>query len=116
MRGAGFGTKDRRRIATAGAKRSPALPDLPTIAESGYPEIESTSWWGLVAPAAVPREIVDRLGAETTRILNLPDVRERLISQGAEPAGNTPAAFAEYIKSEIGKWARMVKETGVRLE
>jgi tripartite-type tricarboxylate transporter receptor subunit TctC len=105
-----------RRIATAGAKRSPAMPELPTIAESGYPEIESTSWWGLIAPAAVPREIIDRLGAETARILNTPDVKERLVSQGAEPAGTTPDQFAAFIKSEIVKWARMVKETGVKLE
>jgi tripartite-type tricarboxylate transporter receptor subunit TctC len=104
-----------RGIATAGVKRSPSMPELPTIAESGYPEIESTSWWGLVAPVAVPRDIIDRLGAETARILNTPEVKERLVSQGAEPVGNTPDQFAAFIKSEITKWARMVKETGVKV-
>ena len=105
-----------RRIATAGAKRSPAMPEVPTIAESGYPEIEATSWWGLIGPAGVPREIVDRLAGETIRILNAPEVKERLMSQGGDAAGTTPEQFSAFIKSEISKWARMVKETGVKLE
>jgi len=92
------------------------MPEVPTIAESGYPEIESTSWWGLIAPAGVPREIVDKLAGETIRILNATDVKERLTSQGGEAAGTTPDQFAAYIKSEIARWARMVKETGIMLE
>ena len=105
-----------RAVAVASAKRSAAMPDVPTVAEAGYPEVDSTSWWGLLAPAGVPKEIIDRLSAETIRLLNQADVRQRLMSEGAEPSPMTPEQFAAFIKSEMVKWANLVKLTGVKLE
>jgi tripartite-type tricarboxylate transporter receptor subunit TctC len=105
-----------RAIAQTGEKRSPALPDVPTIAESGFPKFEATAWYGVHAPAKTPKPIVNRLNAEFVKALKLPDVRERLTSLGFEIAGSTPEQYGSYIKSEITKWAKVVKASGARPE
>jgi len=105
-----------RQIAVTSAQRFPPLPDVPTVAEAGYPQFDMTSWWGLLAPAGVSREIVARLHADAVKVLNTPDMKERLASQGAMVTTNTPAEFARYIGTEIANWSRIVKESGARLE
>ena len=105
-----------RAIAQTGEKRSPALPDVPTIAESGFPKFEATAWYGVHAPAKTPKPIVNKLNAEFVKALKLPDVRERLSSLGFEIAGSTPEQYASYIKSEIKKWEKVVKASGAKPE
>jgi tripartite-type tricarboxylate transporter receptor subunit TctC len=102
-----------RLLAVSPATRSPAVPDVPTIAEAGVPGYETLAWFGLVAPARTPRDIVDKLSAETARILKLPDVNQKLLEQSAEPVGNTPQEFDAFIKSEIAKWAKVIADAGV---
>jgi tripartite-type tricarboxylate transporter receptor subunit TctC len=105
-----------RALAVSSATRSALVPDIPTVAESGVPGYELNVWFGLVAPAATPREIVQKLNAECLRILALPDVRERFLSQGVEPRGSTPAEFAEHIRSQMAKWSKVVRDAGVVAE
>ncbi len=105
-----------RALAITPAKRSPAVPDLPTIAEAGVRGYESGAWFGLLAPAKTPRDIIAKLNAETLRILQLPDVKARLVELGAEPAGGTPEQFGAHIKSEIAKWAKVIKDANVELQ
>jgi tripartite-type tricarboxylate transporter receptor subunit TctC len=104
-----------RPIAMTTAKRSAAMPDLPTIAESGVTGYEAATWYGLLAPARTPRPVIDRLHGEVVKILAGP-TRQRLESQGFEPDGGTPAAFAAYIKAEIAKWANVIKTAGIPAE
>lgn len=105
-----------RALAVSTATRSPAAPDLPTMAEAGVPGYSSGAWFGLMAPAGTPKAVVEKLAAETQRIVKLPDVRERLSALGAEPVGGSPAAFAEHIKGEIAKWAKVIKDAKVELQ
>ncbi|MDB5812626.1 MAG: hypothetical protein JWN94_4748 [Betaproteobacteria bacterium] len=105
-----------RALAVTGEKRSPAVPDLPTIAESGFPKFEATAWYGVLAPAKTPLAIINRLHDEIIRALKLPDVKERLEYVGFELVGSTPAAFGHYIKTEITKWAPVVKASGAKPE
>jgi tripartite-type tricarboxylate transporter receptor subunit TctC len=105
-----------RAIAVTSAKRSPAAPDLPTIAESGVPGYEAVAWFGVLAPAATPPAIVKKLNAEIIKVLKSPDVAERLSSQGAEPVSNTPEQFSAYIKSEMAKWAKVIKASGAQVD
>ena len=105
-----------RALAVSGAHRSPALPDTPTMIEAGVKGYESYTWYGLLAPKATPRAVVMKLNAETVSILKLPDVRERLLADGAEPVGNTPEEFGAFIKAEIDKWGRVIKAAGLRAE
>ena len=102
-------------------RRSAALPDLPTVAEAAVAEarlagFDISTWYGLWAPKNTPREIVERLAAETAKILKLPDVRERYAALGAEPVGSTPDEFAAYCRSELAKWAKVVKESGAKAD
>ncbi len=97
-------------------KRSAVAPEIPTIAESGLPGFESVQWYGLLAPAKTPREIVTRLHAEVTRILQQPETRERFAGDGADPVGNTPEEFARFIQSELVKWAKVANEAGIKPE
>ena len=100
-------------LAVTGAKRSPALPDLPTVAEAAnLPGYEATSWFGILVPANTPPDLVKLINTEVVRAINSPAVRERYAAMGAEPVGNTPEQFANFIKSEIAKWTRVVKESG----
>jgi tripartite-type tricarboxylate transporter receptor subunit TctC len=105
-----------RALAVSTAKRSPAVPDVPTVAEAGVAGYNSSAWFGLVAPASTPKAVVDKLASETQRILKLPDVAERLSGLGAEPVGDTPEQFAAHIKSEITKWAKVIKDANVELQ
>ncbi|MGH8632746.1 MAG: tripartite tricarboxylate transporter substrate-binding protein, partial [Burkholderiales bacterium] len=105
-----------RALAVSTAKRAIAMPELPTIAEAGLPGYESTNATGVLAPAGTPREIVAKLQQEIARVLNRPDIRERLLSLGAEPVGGTPEQFGEFIRTEIAKWAKVVKATGMELQ
>jgi tripartite-type tricarboxylate transporter receptor subunit TctC len=105
-----------RALAITSAKRSSVAPDLPTMAESGFPGFECVGWFGWIAPVRVPPEIVTRLNREIVRILNLPEMHERLLGLGADPVGNTPQAFAAFIKSEHDKWARVIKQAGIHAE
>jgi tripartite-type tricarboxylate transporter receptor subunit TctC len=103
-----------RPLGVSGAQRSGALPDVPTIAESGLPGFEATGWYGLLAPGATPRAIVERLNTEIVRILRLPEISERLRREAFEIPADTPDAFAAVIRAELAKWAPIVKETGLR--
>jgi tripartite-type tricarboxylate transporter receptor subunit TctC len=105
-----------RPIAVTTAARYPGLSELPTIAESGLPGYEASSWFGVVAPAGTPREIVTRLNTEINRALNLPDMRERFAQQGAIPGPGTPEDFGNLIRSEIAKWAKVVKASGAKVD
>jgi tripartite-type tricarboxylate transporter receptor subunit TctC len=102
-------------VAVTTAKRSQAMPELPTIAESGVKGYDASTWYGLLAPARTPQAIVTRLHGDTVKILAGP-TRQRLEAQGFEPDGGTPAEFAAYIKSEIIKWAKVIKDAGIPAE
>ena len=105
-----------RALAVTTAKRSRLMPELPTIAEAGVPGFEAMTWHGVLTTGGTPPAIVNKLNAEINRILQLPDVRERLGSLGAEIIGGTPKEFADHIQREIPKWAKVIKDAGVRLE
>ncbi|MEO7727898.1 MAG: tripartite tricarboxylate transporter substrate-binding protein, partial [Burkholderiales bacterium] len=105
-----------RALAVTGAHRSPALPDLPTMMEAGVSGYESSTWYGLLAPKATPRSIVTKLNREVVAIINLPEVKTHLLAEGAEPVGNTPEQFGEFIKSEIAKWGKVIRAAGLRAE
>ena len=105
-----------RALAVTSAKRSPAMPELPTVDEIALPGFEANTWHGVVVPAGTPAAIVARLNREIVAILHLPEVVERLSAQGAEPVGSTPEEFAAYIRSETLKWAKVVKESGAKAE
>lgn len=106
-------------LAVTSAKRSSALPDVPTVAEVGGPALkgfEASSWFGLLAPAGTPDDIVSRIQHESAKALSSPAVREKLEAQGAIPGGNTPAEFAKMIEAEHAKWAKVVKASGARVD
>ena len=105
-----------RMIAVASLKRSALLPNIPTVAEAGYPDFDVSSWWGIVAPAATPREVITRLHTEITRVLALPETRSRITELGADIVTDTPEQFAAYIKSETVKWAKLIRDIGVKPE
>ena len=105
-----------RGLATTGAKRLASLPELPTIAESGLPGYEASSWYGILAPAGTPRDIVARLNAELGKALDQPEVRASLIAEGAEPAGGSPEAFAAHIRSEMERLGKLIRDANIRLE
>jgi tripartite-type tricarboxylate transporter receptor subunit TctC len=103
-------------IGIADTKRSPYLPDLPTIAEQGLPGVVAVGWIGLAAPAHVPEPILDRLNGEMQRILKEPDVVEKLKALSFVPAGESRQAFSAYIAAEIVKWRKVIKDAGVKIE
>ena len=105
-----------RALAVTGARRAPAAPTLPTVAESGVPGYEVTAWYGVSAPAKTPRAIVDRLHAEIVRAVNSPDLRERLTTQGADPIHLTPEQYTAFVQNEIAKWAKVIKAAGIKGE
>jgi tripartite-type tricarboxylate transporter receptor subunit TctC len=105
-----------RALAVTGAKRLAALPDVPTIAEAGVPGADIITWNGVHVPGKTPKSVIAKLNAEFNRVLGLPDVRERMLALGLEPAGGTPAAFAKFVHEDIARWAQAIKATGVRVE
>ncbi len=105
-----------RALAVTGGKRAAALPDVPTVAETGIKGYEATNWYGYVAPADTPRPIIERLHKETVAILNMPDVREALLSRGIEAAPSSPAEFAAFIRAENAKWDKVIKQSGIKGE
>ncbi len=105
-----------RVLAVGSPRRSPNYPDVPTIAESGLPGFEAGAWQGLAAPAGTPPDVVKRLNETLVKVMQMPDVRERLLGAGLEPVGGSPEDFAQFIKSEIAKWSKVAKDVGARAD
>jgi tripartite-type tricarboxylate transporter receptor subunit TctC len=105
-----------RLLGTTGAKRAAVLPDRPTVAEAGVPGYEASQWYGVLAPAQTPKEIINRLHTEIVRILEAPDMRQRLAADGTDPVGSSPDEFARYIKSELTKWGKVAQAAGIKPE
>lgn len=103
-------------LAVTSAKRFPGTPDIPTIAEAGVPGYEASSWFGVLAPAGTPKEIVNKLSTEIAKALKTPEMTKRLEEQGAQAVGSTPEEFAAHIKAETAKWAKVVKESGATVD
>ncbi len=103
-------------IAVTSRERSSALPNLPTVAEAGVPGYEAMGWNGVFAPIKTPRAIVEKLNADIVRVLNMPDVKERLATMGSTPVGGTPEQFGAYVKNEIARWGRVIRENNIRVE
>ena len=105
-----------RALAATGAKRTPLAPNLPTASESGLPDYDVSGWVGFLAPAGTTQDVVQKWHQLVARVLQTPEFRERQISQGLEPVGSTPDYFAEFIKTEIAKWGKVVQQAGIRLD
>ncbi|HWI15761.1 MAG TPA: tripartite tricarboxylate transporter substrate binding protein [Burkholderiales bacterium] len=105
-----------RALGVTSARRTPALPDVPTIAESGVPGFDVSPWFGMLAPARTPSAIVGRLHDEVVAILQRPAIRERFVRDGVDPVGNTPAEFAAFIRTERDKWAKAIRDSGAKAE
>ena len=105
-----------RALATTGPKRTPVAPEIPTVAESGVPGYEVTTFYGVSAPAKTPRLIIDRLHGEIVRALNTAELRERLQGLGADPVGNTPEQYTAFMQNEIAKWGKVIKAAGIKGE
>ena len=103
-----------RALGVTSLKRTSIAADLPTLAETGLPGFEAIGWHGILAPAGTPREIVTRLNTEIVKVIRSPDMRARFAEQGAEPVGNTPEQFQEFLKTDLAKWAKVIKAAGVR--
>jgi tripartite-type tricarboxylate transporter receptor subunit TctC len=103
-------------IAVGGPKRSRVAPDIPTVSESGYPDFDVDFWYGMLAPAATPKEIIAKLNQDIAQILNTPEMRETLSSQGLEPVTSTPEQFAALVQSDLARWANVVKSAGLTAE
>jgi tripartite-type tricarboxylate transporter receptor subunit TctC len=105
-----------RALAVTSATRASALPDVPTMQEAGVPGFEAASWFGVLAPAGTPREVIARINGEVAKWLASPEAREKLASQGAIAAGGTPDDFARHIGAETAKWAKVVKASGAKVD
>jgi tripartite-type tricarboxylate transporter receptor subunit TctC len=105
-----------RALAVTATTRSPALPEVPTTAEAGFPQFVATGWQGIVAPAGTPAAIVNRLNAEIGKALTAPEFRDKLIAQGSDPAPGTPDQFGAFLRSELAKWVEVVRVSGAKLE
>ena len=105
-----------RALGVTSAQRAPALPDVPTIAESGLPGYEASSWFGLLAPAGTPQDVVAKVNGEVARWLASPEAKEKLLSQGANAAGGTPEDFVRHIAAETAKWQQVVKASGAKVD
>lgn len=105
-----------RPLAVTSAKRSSVMPELPTVAELGFPDIIAENWYGFYAPAGTPAEIVSKLNAEIVKILKLPEVRKRFQELGTETMGSTPRELDDYLRKEMAKWSRTAKEAGARID
>jgi tripartite-type tricarboxylate transporter receptor subunit TctC len=105
-----------RAIAVTSDRRSAQLPDVPTVAESGYKDFEATTWYGLLVPSGTPPAVVETLNREVNRVLQLPEVRAQIAAEGGEPLGGTPEKFASLMRSEYALWGRVVKESGAKAD
>ena len=105
-----------RALAVTGAKRTATVPELPTVIEAGLPGYVVTSWFGVLAPAATPRDVIVRLNSELAQAMRSPDMRERLAGEGAEPTSSTPEQFAAFIKTEIAQWTKVVRDARISAE
>jgi len=105
-----------RALGVATSKRIDLLPDLPTIAEAGVPGYEATQWYGVLAPAATPKEIVAKINADIVKSLRRPDTAEKMSGEGAQPVGSSPGEFGEHIRAEIQRWAKVIKAAGTKAE
>ena len=105
-----------RALAVSTRARAPALPEVPTAMEAGFRDYEAIGWFGLMAPAGTPPAIVEQLSAEVTKAMKTPALRERTTDQGATPIGSTPAEFERFVRDEIAKWTRIIREAGIRLD
>lgn len=103
-----------RALAVMSPKRFPAAPDIPSITEAGFPGMESSVWFGLLAPAGTPKPIIDRINRDVVASLNLPEARDALLAQGAEPVPTTPQEFDTFLKAEIRKWGKVIKDAGIK--
>lgn len=103
-------------LAVTGKDRSPVLKTVPTLAESGFPGFDMVSWQALVAPANTPKPVIDKLNAEVVRVLRTPEMKEKMIGLGTEVVANTPEQFAQYLREEMAKWSKIVKDAGIKLE
>lgn len=105
-----------RALAVSGKKRLESMPDVPTIEESGYPQFDAVSWFGLLAPAGTPEAIVTRINTEVNKVLALPEVKEKIAAEGGGPIGGTPQEFARFLAAELPRWAKLVKESGAAID
>ena len=105
-----------RALAVTSDKRTPDLPSVPTLIEAGYAGLEASTWFGFLAPAATPKDVIAKLNAEFNKALQQPDLRKKLGDEGADPVGGTPEQFAALIKDEIPRWGKVVKESGARID
>jgi tripartite-type tricarboxylate transporter receptor subunit TctC len=105
-----------RAIAVTGDRRSPAMPSVPTLMESGLKGADSSMYWGLLAPAGTPKEVIAKVSNSVTAVTKMPEVNQRLSDMGYEPVGSSPDEFALYIKNEMEKWAKVIKAAGIKLD
>ena len=105
-----------RALATTGKQRAPTLPDVPTVAESGYPGAGMVIWYGVVAPGATPKPVIERLHAEINKAMKLPEIRDRFAGLGADPATSSPEEFSALIRDEFARWSKLIQEAGIRAE
>jgi tripartite-type tricarboxylate transporter receptor subunit TctC len=105
-----------RALAVSSKRRSPPLPDVPTMAEAGYPEVEGESWFAVVVPSGTPKEIIALLQREIARAIALPDMKERLAALGYEPVASTPEDCAAQFRAEIAKWGKVIGEAGIKAQ
>ncbi len=105
-----------RALGVTSAKRSSAVPDVPAIAEAGVPGYDAVQWYGVLAPAGTPKEIVARLSGEIARIMQLPEIKDRLAGEGADAVGSSPDRYAAFIKSEVTKWTKVIRDAGIKPE
>jgi len=105
-----------RAVAVTTASRSPAAPDIPTVAEAGVRNYEMSQWYGLLAPAGTPAAVIERLNLEINKALKQPDVISRMQTEGADPAGSSPQEFGAFFAAEIVKWTEVVRKAGIRAE
>jgi tripartite-type tricarboxylate transporter receptor subunit TctC len=103
-------------LGTTGKRRSPVTPNIPTIAEAGVPGYEATIWLGLMAPAATPKPVLEQLSSAVNKIINTPDVKDNWAKQGAVPMGMTPDEFGRFLREDIAKWSKLVKDTGMKVD
>ncbi len=105
-----------RPLAVTSKERSPLAPDIPTLAEQGYPELVAVNWWGVLVPTGTPGPIVDKLNADLAKVLAMPDLKERYALLGVEPVSSTPEQFGQFIQAETAKYAKLIKDAGIRVD